>query len=98
MIYSLNRLDDGFLLSVVSITATYSANLSDSIILASGTFTVTLPSPSLAKNKRFTIKNTGAGTITVVGITGNIDGGASTTIATTASKEFVSDGTNYWII
>lgn len=96
--YTLNRMSDGYLYPSTSVTATYSANVGDTVIFANGTFTITLPSPSVCKEKLFIVKNTGAGTITVAGITGNVDGAANTTQATMIAKSYVSDGTNYWIV
>lgn len=96
--YLLNRMSDGYLYPSTAVSATYSANVGDTVIFANGTFTITLPSPSVCKGKLFIIKNTGAGTITVAGITGNVDGAANTTQATTIAKSYVSDGTDYWIV
>lgn len=96
--YLLNRFSDGYMYPSTSVTATYSANFADTVIFANGTFTITLPDPAKSKDKLFIIKNTGAGTITVAGITGNVDGAANTTQATMVAKNYTSDGTNYWIV
>jgi hypothetical protein len=97
--YISNQYADGYLYPTTSVTTTYNANVGDTIILANGTFTVTLPSPATCKNKRFAVKNTGAGTITVAGITGNIDGAANIQLTVTMeSVDLVSDGTDYWVI
>lgn len=96
--YIINRMSDGYLYPSTSVTATYIANVSDTVIFANGTFTITLPSPATCKTKLFIIKNTGVGTITVAGITGNVDGAANTTQATMVAKSYASDGTDYWIL
>ena len=96
--YIINQHEDGYLYPTKSVTATYNANVGDTIILADGTFTVTLPAANKCKNKRFTVKNSGAGTITLDAATGNIDGVATKSIATTVSVDVACDGTNYWII
>jgi hypothetical protein len=96
--YLLNQMSDGYLYPSTSVTATYSANVGDTVIFANGTFTVNLPSPSVCKNKRFTVKNTGAGTITIDSITGNVEGAATATCGAGVAKDFVSDGTDYWAI
>lgn len=96
--YSINQIENGYLYPSTAVTAAYSANVSDTVIFANGTFTITLPSPSVCKDKLFIVKNTGVGTITVAGITGNLDGAANTTQATMIAKRYVSDGTDYWTV
>jgi len=98
IVFSINRFTDGYLYPSKAITATYSANVSDTVLFGNGTFTITLPSPSVCKDKLFIIKNTGAGTLTVAGITGNVDGAASTTQTANVAKSYVSDGTNYFTV
>lgn len=72
----------------------------DVVVVADGTFTVTLPAASSVFGKRTTVKNAGVGTITV-GRTGGdtIDGAASNvTMATTQmAREFTSDGVGWHI-
>lgn len=96
--YTLNQMSDGYLYPSTSVTGTYNYNVGDTVVFCNGTFTTTLPSPSVCKGKLFIVKNTGVGTITVVGITGNIDGAASTTLTTMQSKMFASDGVDYWVL
>jgi hypothetical protein len=98
IVFSINRFSDGYLYPSKSITATYSANVSDTVLFGSGTFTITLPSPSVCKDKLFIIKNTGVGTLTVQGITGNVDGAATITHAATVARRYVSDGSNYFTV
>ena len=94
----INRGADGYLYTTNPITAAYSVTVNDCVILADGTFTVTLPAADQCKGKRITIKNIGAGTITLDAATGNIDGSATQSIATTASIDVVCDGINYFIV
>lgn len=97
--YTLNQFSDGYIYPTTSVTATYSANVGDTIILADGTFTVTLPIPSKCKNKRFVVKNSGIGTITIVGASGTIDGAANVVLSVTMEAvDLVSDGSGYWIV
>ena len=96
--YIINQFSDGYLYPTTSVTGAYNANVGDSVILADGTFTVTLPAANKCKNKRFTIKNIGVGTITLDAATGNIDGIATQSIITLYSLDVCCDGTNFWII
>ena len=85
---------------MVAVSGTYTAAISDDVILATGTFTVTLPTAVGNAGVSITIKNAGVGTITV-GRTSSetIDGAASDkTISTTkAALEFTSDGAGWQI-
>ncbi len=96
--YTLNQFSDGYIYPSTSVTGTYNANVGDTIILASGTFTVTLPDPAKCKNKRFTVKNIGVGVITAETVSGNIDGAATQNLAALVAIDVVSDGANYWIV
>ncbi len=62
-----------------SVTAATTALQSDGLLLCNGTFTVTLPAPNLVPDMIVTIKNIGAGTITVGG---TVDGSLNPTLAT----------------
>jgi len=92
-----------------TITATYSATVLDDVLLCTGTFTVTLYNAigkvdnlGIKQNagRRITIKNIGAGTITVDGAgSQTIDG--ATTKAISSQYDLLtlcSDGANWWII
>jgi hypothetical protein len=95
----INRGADGYLYTTTSVTGAYSANLNDSIILANGTFTVTLPDAEQCKDKRYVVKNSGVGTITIASSAGNIDGAANIVLSVTMeSVDLVSDGTNWWVV
>lgn len=78
--------------STRSVTAATTIRDSDSVILASGTFTVTLPDADEMTGSIFTIKNVGAGTISLD--SGSIIDGSGTAIPITANGaiEVVSDG------
>jgi hypothetical protein len=90
-----------FIAPVKTVTGNYTATLTDAVILINADITVTLPTAAKAKDKRFTCKaiNAGAGTRTVSGNGSNIDGAATWTTTTQyTSMDFVSDGTQYWIV
>jgi len=87
--------------AVRAVTATYAITAADEIILANGTFTVTLPTAVGAVGKRYTIKNTGAGTITVGRTSAqNIDGAASNLSLSTSKRAVVlcSDNAGWQIV
>lgn len=81
--------------SVVTITATTTA-VANTIYLANGTFTVTVP---ITANFQTTIKNIGTGAITVVPASGTIDGDANYILSSRySSLSVVADGTNAFVI
>lgn len=81
--------------SVVSKTGAYTA-VSGEVILASGTFTVTIP---ITANSQITVKNIGTGTITIAPASGTIDGAATFPLDSQyASVSIVSDGTNAYVV
>ena len=82
-------------------TAAYSAKSGDGVLAdaSGGAFNVTLPTPFA--NARVTVKNIGAtGTVTVLpSASETIDGASSSAIATQwTSRNFQSDGTNWYVI
>lgn len=93
-----NLLADGFLFSVVSVSANYAVTTEDQFIFVSATATVTLPAATETKTKRFVVKNTGVGTVTVDTVSGNIDGASTSVLAANVARDIVSDGSNYWIV
>ena len=100
---SINQAADGRLWLSVAITTTYSAGENDHVILCAPTapFTLTLQDAKNMKNKRIVVKrsNNTTHTITVGTTAGNIDGAATVTLTTAyQSREFFSDGSNYWEI
>jgi hypothetical protein len=86
------------------VSASVTAVLSDSIILAdatAGPLTVTLPAAAATKNKRFVVKKTDstASAVTLAPVSGQIDSAATYDITLAlGSVDAVSDGTNYWIV
>lgn len=86
---------------VKTVAANYTCQKHDSVILLNGDITVTLPAVSVGGSKRITVKviNAGAGTRTVDGGDANIDGSATVTTTTQyTSWDFVTDGTNWFIV
>jgi len=83
-----------------SVTSAYSVTDNDSIVLADGTFAVTLPSVKPSENRCITVKNTGTGTITVTAQSGeNIDGSNTYAMASQYDTvQIISDGTNWHIV
>lgn len=85
----------------VAKTSTYTVTATDSIIdCTSGTFTVTLPTAASVTGRRYTVKNSGAGTITLATT-------SSQTIDATTTKSLavqwgfftvISDGANWKIV
>jgi hypothetical protein len=70
----------------------------DGLVLANGTLTVTLPSLANALGNRYSVKNVGTGTVTVVPVgAATIDGASSYVISTQyTTVDFFGDGTNWW--
>lgn len=84
--------------SIVSITGTYTAS-SKTIILANGTFSIYLPAAAGCVGRRYIVKNTGSGTITVDGNgIETIDTGTTASVAALAALRIVSDGTGWWML
>lgn len=84
--------------NVKTVTAAYSGNIRDRVILMDGDINVTLPDPSSCSGKIITCKaiNSGTGTRTV---TGAIDGGTNVTTTTQYDAfSFASDGVAWWKI
>lgn len=85
---------------VVSTSQTLGAATStDYVYLASGTITLTLPT-AVGNNNKYTIKNTGTGTITVNTTSSQtIDGGLSALLSVQyVSIDVVSDGSNWFVV
>ena len=92
--------EDNYLYSIITTEAAYGASQSNDYILASGTFTITLPAAADNTGKLINIKNIGTGTITVdPNETETIDGGLTAVL--TVQYEcisIISDGSNWYII
>ena len=87
---------------VTTKTVDYTAVVTDSVILANGTITITLPNATtVPSGKTFTVKRigtTGAVSVVVAG-NGLIDGNSLINISTQySSLTLVSDGVSYWAI
>ena len=81
-----------------SVTAAYTATLEDTVILATGTFTITLPT-SRGAGKVFFIKNASTGTITIDGSgTDTIDGGATASIGSYVCRQLIDSSKGNWSI
>ena len=80
-------------------TSTYTVTLSDRIVLANGTFTVNLYTAVGNVGRVITIKNTGAGNITVdASGSETIDGALTVLLAPKQGFTIESDGATWWII
>lgn len=86
---------------VKTVTANYTVQKHDSVILLNADAIVTLPTVREGDSKRVTVKviNAGGGTRTVDGGAVNIDGAATVTTTTQyTSWDFVTDGSNWFIV
>ena len=101
---AINRLADGYLSSVVSVSSNYTCAINDGIVMVTtgGTGkTITLPDASKAKEKVITVMkcDTAAATITVQAASGNINGAASVNVTGSYGvKQFASDGSDYFVV
>lgn len=86
--------------NVVTVTAAYQATDVDEVILANGTFAVTLPSAVGLDGRIYIVKNIGAGTVTVnTSNSQTIDGGATASLnAANESIVVMSDNANWKIV
>lgn len=90
---------NGLQLNISSTTGNYTAATSDNVVLANGTFTVTLPSSANASGSLFYIKNIGSGTITLDGQGAEtIDSQTSWNIDVNSTMAIVSNGTGWNIV
>ena len=100
----INRGADAYLFRVVSVTENYTAHVGDSIIIVNAdNLTITLPAADQTKEKRFTVKNGRAeptvNNTTIQAVSGLIDDASSYTASVEhEAVDFVSDGTDYWIV
>jgi hypothetical protein len=84
--------------SYVTKTGAYTARKEDEVILANGTFTVTLYATNVYPGHSLIIKNTGIGIVTVAGNTTGekIDGSNTTLLGALQSVSLFNDGSNWW--
>lgn len=78
---------------VALVSASCQAQGGDMLIVDTAGVTVTLM-PGV--NAEVSVRNTSAGTVTVVSASGYVDGGASFALNAQLSKRFACDGSNWW--
>lgn len=78
------------------VTAAYAMGTLDDLVLANGVFTVMLPKVVDAQRKRYIVKNTGVGVVTVNGNGVNIDGAATLALAAFEVADLLQDGSQWW--
>jgi hypothetical protein len=77
---------------ITTVTAAYTATVTDDLVFADGTFTVTLPSVTDAIGKRIIVKNIGAGTVTLSAAgTTQIDGAGSPGVVSLTTSARVAE-------
>lgn len=82
---------------VQSVDDDYSFTQRDEMVFCSvASKTMTLPDPALRRGVLYVVNTSGAGTVTVDAVTGNVDGASSVTVSTGAG--FVSDDTGWWSV
>jgi hypothetical protein len=81
-----------------TVTATYTLDPLDDLILANGTFTVTMPLIANAQRKRYTVKRVGAGAVTVDGNGVNIDTAATYILSPQESLDLMHDGSQWYVV
>lgn len=95
---------DGYLTQTTSVSTSYTASLNDSVVLVDSTGgdkTVVLPAVDESKMKRMAVKKLVAGNKVLVDTSDSalIDNVTTYTMTTAlASIDFVSDGSNWWIV
>lgn len=88
-------------MALVTKTVSYSAAITDSIIVANGSsLTITLPTASSAgAGRQYYVKNINSSSATVnVASSGTIDGGSTVSLVQFAVGRYVSDGTNWYTL
>jgi hypothetical protein len=85
-------------LNYIARTANYTLlDIDDVVDVTSGSITLSLPKANLLNGKRYILKNSGAGSVTVdPDGSETINGSATATIAAGASLEIISNNSN-WI-
>lgn len=84
--------------SYVSKTGAYTARPEDEVVLANGTFTVTLYAANANPGHTLVVKNIGTGIITVAGNISaqKIDGANTASLGALQSVSLFNDGGNWW--
>jgi len=94
------NVDGGLIRKVTSISGATTLGVAHNIVLCTAnTFTVTLPAASTNTGRVYTIKNHGAGTVTIDGASSDqVEGGLTYALAANKSVEIVCNGTAWYII
>lgn len=87
------------LISSISSNQTLGSTASiDYVYFVSGTTTVTMPT-AVGNENRYTVKNTGSNTVTIIFTGGqNADGSTSLALTPNTSLDLISDNSNYFIV
>lgn len=89
---------NGYFHAVRTVTAAYTITAADDVILVNGNVNGTLPSAVGIAGREYTIKLTSGTMTTVSSAGGSIDNAATLNIsAVNSSRNFVSDGTNWYV-
>lgn len=90
---------DGTVQAISTKTGAYTATASDEVLLCNGTFTLTLPAAASNTRRRYSVRNTGAGTVTIDPNAAELINGAAT-LALTGGQfaTIVCDGSAWFTI
>lgn len=96
---SISRAADGYVHETTSVSTAHTATINESVVIVdttSGNKSLVLPAADQSKGKRITIKNKGSNNVLVTGAL--IENVTVKTVATLASLDLVTDGTNWWSV
>lgn len=90
---------DGTVLAISTKTGAYTATATDEVLLCNGTFTLALPSAAGSARRRYSVHNTGSGTVTIDPDAAELINGAAT-LALTGGQfaTIVCDGSAWFTI
>lgn len=90
---------DGTVQAIATKTGAYTATETDEVLLCNGTFTLTLPAAASNTRRRYSVRNTGAGTVTIDPNAAELINGA-VTLALTGGQfvTIVCDGSAWFTI
>lgn len=90
---------DGTVQAISTKTGAYTATATDEVLLCNGTFTLTLPAAASNTRRRYSVRNTGAGTVTIDPNAAELINGAAT-LALTGGQfvTIVCDGSAWFTI
>lgn len=90
---------DGTVQAISTKTGAYTATAADEVLLCNGTFTLTLPAAASNTRRRYSIRNTGAGTVTIDPNAAELINGAATLALTGGQfSTIVCDGSAWFTI